>query len=141
MSFKWFFIFKSFCLFCCFVLSFKLFQGTIVKKYSQPNPKTFEARMELILKMCNDAMRDAVGLNCRILGVGMKHINTTTHLQQKNSTTLSDLLLLFRSVHWWACKPPRWCGPTLHKADSGVVFCGPKNAHIRCFTPTRLGRQ
>lgn len=43
-----------------------------MKKYSQPNPKTFEARMELILKMCNDAMRDAVGLNCRILGVGMK---------------------------------------------------------------------
>uniref|UniRef100_A0A3Q2VJE9 Glucosamine (UDP-N-acetyl)-2-epimerase/N-acetylmannosamine kinase n=2 Tax=Haplochromini TaxID=319058 RepID=A0A3Q2VJE9_HAPBU len=46
-------------------------RGTIVKKYSQPNPKTFEARMELILKMCNDAMRDAVGLNCRILGVGI----------------------------------------------------------------------
>lgn len=57
---------------CSAVLFFKLFQGTIVKKYSQPNPKTFEARMELILKMCNDAMRDAVGLNCRILGVGMK---------------------------------------------------------------------
>lgn len=46
-------------------------QGRIVKKYTQPNPKTFEARMQLILKMCADAMQDAVCLNCRVLGVGM----------------------------------------------------------------------
>uniref|UniRef100_A0A8D3D6A7 Glucosamine (UDP-N-acetyl)-2-epimerase/N-acetylmannosamine kinase n=1 Tax=Scophthalmus maximus TaxID=52904 RepID=A0A8D3D6A7_SCOMX len=45
--------------------------GNIVKKYAQPNPKTFEARMQLIVKMCSDAIRDAVGLNCRILGVGI----------------------------------------------------------------------
>lgn len=45
--------------------------GNIVKKYAQPNPKTFEARMQLIVKMCSDAIRDAVGLNCRILGVGV----------------------------------------------------------------------
>lgn len=35
--------------------------------------------MQLILKMCSDAMRDAVFLNCRILGVGMR--NTHTHSQ------------------------------------------------------------
>uniref|UniRef100_A0A8C4GHU3 Glucosamine (UDP-N-acetyl)-2-epimerase/N-acetylmannosamine kinase n=1 Tax=Dicentrarchus labrax TaxID=13489 RepID=A0A8C4GHU3_DICLA len=46
-------------------------RGNIVKKYTQPNPKTYEARMQLLLKMCVDAMRDAVGLNCRILGVGI----------------------------------------------------------------------
>nr|XP_061792265.1 bifunctional UDP-N-acetylglucosamine 2-epimerase/N-acetylmannosamine kinase-like isoform X3 [Nerophis lumbriciformis] len=46
-------------------------QGTIVKKYTQPNPKTFEPRMQLILKMCEIAMQDAVSLNCRILGVGV----------------------------------------------------------------------
>ncbi|CAB1453819.1 unnamed protein product [Pleuronectes platessa] len=46
-------------------------QGKIVKKYAQPNPRTFEARMHLLLKMCSDAMRDAVSLNCRILGVGV----------------------------------------------------------------------
>lgn len=48
-----------------------LLQGNIVKRYIQANPKTFEARMQLILKMCKDAMRDADCLNCRILGVGM----------------------------------------------------------------------
>ncbi|XP_033976428.1 bifunctional UDP-N-acetylglucosamine 2-epimerase/N-acetylmannosamine kinase isoform X2 [Trematomus bernacchii] len=46
-------------------------RGKIVKKYTQPNPKTFEARMQLMLKMCADATRDAVSLNCRILGVGV----------------------------------------------------------------------
>ncbi|KAG8014437.1 Bifunctional UDP-N-acetylglucosamine 2-epimerase/N-acetylmannosamine kinase [Nibea albiflora] len=46
-------------------------RGNIVKKYTQANPKTFEDRMQLILKMCTDAMRDAVCLNCRILGVGV----------------------------------------------------------------------
>ncbi|KAM9314376.1 bifunctional UDP-N-acetylglucosamine 2-epimerase/N-acetylmannosamine kinase isoform 2-T2 [Pholidichthys leucotaenia] len=46
-------------------------KGSIVKKYTQPNPKTFEARMQLILKMCIEAMQDAVVLNCRILGAGV----------------------------------------------------------------------
>lgn len=46
-------------------------RGEIVKKYTQPNPKTFADRMQLILKMCVDATRDAVCLNCRILGVGV----------------------------------------------------------------------
>lgn len=42
--------------------------------------------MQLILKMCSDATRDAVFLNCRILGVGMRH----TH---------SQFLLKFESRH------------------------------------------
>ncbi|XP_029915969.1 bifunctional UDP-N-acetylglucosamine 2-epimerase/N-acetylmannosamine kinase isoform X1 [Myripristis murdjan] len=46
-------------------------RGNIVKKYTQPNPKTYEARIQLILQMCADAIRDAVVLNCRILGVGI----------------------------------------------------------------------
>lgn len=51
------------CLFC-------VFQGKLVKKYIQLNPKTYEERIELILTMCKQAMADAVHLNCRILGVG-----------------------------------------------------------------------
>ncbi|XP_035280797.1 bifunctional UDP-N-acetylglucosamine 2-epimerase/N-acetylmannosamine kinase-like isoform X1 [Anguilla anguilla] len=46
-------------------------KGGIVKKFCQPNPKNYEARMELILKMCTDAAIQAVDLNCRILGVGV----------------------------------------------------------------------
>ncbi|XP_017281164.1 bifunctional UDP-N-acetylglucosamine 2-epimerase/N-acetylmannosamine kinase [Kryptolebias marmoratus] len=46
-------------------------KGNILKKYTETNPNTFEERMFLIIKMCKDAMRDAVGLNCRILGVGV----------------------------------------------------------------------
>ncbi|XP_029529516.1 bifunctional UDP-N-acetylglucosamine 2-epimerase/N-acetylmannosamine kinase-like isoform X2 [Oncorhynchus nerka] len=46
-------------------------RGKIVKKYTQANPKTYETRMELILKMCTEAVSDAVHLNCRILGVGV----------------------------------------------------------------------
>ncbi|XP_029949110.1 bifunctional UDP-N-acetylglucosamine 2-epimerase/N-acetylmannosamine kinase isoform X1 [Salarias fasciatus] len=46
-------------------------KGSVVKKYVQPNPRTFEDRMSLILRMCRDAMKDAVCLNCRILGVGV----------------------------------------------------------------------
>uniref|UniRef100_A0A8C8EP51 Bifunctional UDP-N-acetylglucosamine 2-epimerase/N-acetylmannosamine kinase n=1 Tax=Oncorhynchus tshawytscha TaxID=74940 RepID=A0A8C8EP51_ONCTS len=46
-------------------------RGKIVKKYTQANPKTYETRMELILKMCMEAVIDAVHLNCRILGVGV----------------------------------------------------------------------
>uniref|UniRef100_A0A4W5KK08 Bifunctional UDP-N-acetylglucosamine 2-epimerase/N-acetylmannosamine kinase n=1 Tax=Hucho hucho TaxID=62062 RepID=A0A4W5KK08_9TELE len=46
-------------------------RGKIVKKYTQANPKTYETRIELILKMCTEAVIDAVHLNCRILGVGV----------------------------------------------------------------------
>lgn len=46
-------------------------RGKMVKKYTQANPRTYETRMELILKMCTEAVIDAVHLNCRILGVGM----------------------------------------------------------------------
>lgn len=56
-------------------------QGNIVKKYTQANPKTFEARMQLILKMCSDAMRDAVFLNCRVLGVGMNNTQSQVSLK------------------------------------------------------------
>ncbi|EMP25329.1 Bifunctional UDP-N-acetylglucosamine 2-epimerase/N-acetylmannosamine kinase [Chelonia mydas] len=46
-------------------------KGEIVKKYTQLNPKTYEDRIELILKMCMEAASEAVNLNCRILGVGI----------------------------------------------------------------------
>lgn len=46
-------------------------KGNIVKKYCYPNPRTFNDRMQLILKMCSDAIQDAVCLNCRILGIGV----------------------------------------------------------------------
>ncbi|XP_045061958.1 bifunctional UDP-N-acetylglucosamine 2-epimerase/N-acetylmannosamine kinase isoform X2 [Coregonus clupeaformis] len=46
-------------------------RGKIVKKYTQANPKTYEARIELILTMCKVAVVDAMHLNCRILGVGV----------------------------------------------------------------------
>ncbi|XP_018095415.1 bifunctional UDP-N-acetylglucosamine 2-epimerase/N-acetylmannosamine kinase isoform X3 [Xenopus laevis] len=46
-------------------------KGEIIKKYVQPNPKTYEDRIELILKMCIEAAAEAVNLNCRILGVGI----------------------------------------------------------------------
>ena len=42
-----------------------------MKKYSQSNPKTYEERIDLILKMCKEAFIDAVHLNCRVLGVGL----------------------------------------------------------------------
>ncbi|XP_041936994.1 bifunctional UDP-N-acetylglucosamine 2-epimerase/N-acetylmannosamine kinase isoform X2 [Alosa sapidissima] len=46
-------------------------QGKIVKKYTKSNPKTYEERIDLILQMCKKALDDAVGLNCRVLGVGV----------------------------------------------------------------------
>ncbi|XP_009950459.1 PREDICTED: bifunctional UDP-N-acetylglucosamine 2-epimerase/N-acetylmannosamine kinase isoform X3 [Leptosomus discolor] len=46
-------------------------KGEIVKKYTQLNPKTYEDRLELILKMCVEAASEAVNVNCRILGVGV----------------------------------------------------------------------
>lgn len=57
-----------------------VFQGKVVKKYIQLNPKTFEERIELILTMCKQAMVDAVHLNCRILGVGMSAFVSCLHL-------------------------------------------------------------
>ncbi|XP_062372642.1 bifunctional UDP-N-acetylglucosamine 2-epimerase/N-acetylmannosamine kinase isoform X2 [Sardina pilchardus] len=46
-------------------------KGKIVKKYTKSNPKTYEERIDLILQMCNEALKDAVHLNCRVLGVGV----------------------------------------------------------------------
>uniref|UniRef100_A0AAR2JNJ3 UDP-N-acetylglucosamine 2-epimerase domain-containing protein n=1 Tax=Pygocentrus nattereri TaxID=42514 RepID=A0AAR2JNJ3_PYGNA len=46
-------------------------KGKVMRKYTQPNPKTYEERIELILTMCKQAIADAVHLNCRILGVGI----------------------------------------------------------------------
>uniref|UniRef100_A0A3B4CVD2 Bifunctional UDP-N-acetylglucosamine 2-epimerase/N-acetylmannosamine kinase n=1 Tax=Pygocentrus nattereri TaxID=42514 RepID=A0A3B4CVD2_PYGNA len=46
-------------------------KGKVMRKYTQPNPKTYEERIELILTMCKQAIADAVHLNCRILGVGV----------------------------------------------------------------------
>uniref|UniRef100_A0AAY5EYL8 UDP-N-acetylglucosamine 2-epimerase domain-containing protein n=1 Tax=Electrophorus electricus TaxID=8005 RepID=A0AAY5EYL8_ELEEL len=46
-------------------------KGKLVKKYTQPNPKTFEERIEVILSMCKQAIADAVHQNCRVLGVGI----------------------------------------------------------------------
>lgn len=46
-------------------------RGKVVRKYTQTNPQTFQERIQLILKMCSDALTDAVRLNCRILGVGV----------------------------------------------------------------------
>ncbi|XP_008936546.1 PREDICTED: bifunctional UDP-N-acetylglucosamine 2-epimerase/N-acetylmannosamine kinase isoform X3 [Merops nubicus] len=46
-------------------------KGEIVKRYTQLNPKTYEDRLELILKMCIEAASEAVNVNCRILGVGI----------------------------------------------------------------------
>uniref|UniRef100_A0A8C5CZ68 UDP-N-acetylglucosamine 2-epimerase domain-containing protein n=1 Tax=Gadus morhua TaxID=8049 RepID=A0A8C5CZ68_GADMO len=46
-------------------------RGKIMRKYCKPNPKTYESRIQLILSMSQDAIQDAVRLNCRILGVGI----------------------------------------------------------------------
>lgn len=122
-------------------------QGKIVKKYTQPNPKTFEARMHLILKMCNDAIRDAVGLNCRILGVGrdtlfLKNRDCAkTYILKFTISVSFKNILLHRSVHGWTCKPTRRYSPTLHQPDPGVVICGPEDTDLRRPALTRLGRQ
>ncbi|XP_022537437.2 bifunctional UDP-N-acetylglucosamine 2-epimerase/N-acetylmannosamine kinase isoform X2 [Astyanax mexicanus] len=46
-------------------------KGKVLKKFTQPNPKTYEERIELILSMCKQAIAEAIHLNCRILGVGV----------------------------------------------------------------------
>lgn len=81
-------------------------QGNIVKKYTHANPKTFEARMQLILKMCADAMRDAVCLNCRILGVGGNRAHIHTHCKEIGVFGSHQLTLL--TLFLWLCQecPP-----------------------------------
>ncbi|KAJ8247421.1 hypothetical protein GJAV_G00246200 [Gymnothorax javanicus] len=84
-------------------------KGKIMKKYVQANPKTYEARIELILKMCVEAMLEAVQLNCRVLGVGISTggrvnpqegivLNSTKLIQEWSSvdlrTPISDKLHL-----------------------------------------------
>ncbi|KAF7655925.1 hypothetical protein LDENG_00048260 [Lucifuga dentata] len=70
-------------------------QGNIVKKYTQPNPKTYEGRMQLILQMCADAMKDAVRLNCRILGVG---VSTGGRVNPQEGVVLHSTKL----IHEWS---------------------------------------
>ncbi|KAI1888251.1 hypothetical protein AGOR_G00183100 [Albula goreensis] len=66
-------------------------KGEIVKKYSQGNPKTYEDRMELILKMCVEAATEAVDLNCRILGVG---VSTGGRVNPKKGLVLDSTSLI-----------------------------------------------
>lgn len=99
--------------FCKCVL---VFQGKVVKKYIQLNPKTFEERIELILTMSKQAMADAVHLNCRILGVGMSAFDLSFFSMCINSLTHSGSIS-FRCEHRGACEPTRWDSPPLHQAD------------------------
>ncbi|XP_051785865.1 bifunctional UDP-N-acetylglucosamine 2-epimerase/N-acetylmannosamine kinase isoform X2 [Erpetoichthys calabaricus] len=84
-------------------------KGDIVQKYTESNPKTYEERIELILKMCVKAASDAVRFNCRILGVGISTggrvnphegvvLHSTKLIQEWNSvdlrTPISDALHL-----------------------------------------------
>uniref|UniRef100_A0A8C6UH97 Glucosamine (UDP-N-acetyl)-2-epimerase/N-acetylmannosamine kinase n=1 Tax=Neogobius melanostomus TaxID=47308 RepID=A0A8C6UH97_9GOBI len=84
-------------------------RGNIVKKYTLPNPKSYDARMNLLIKTCAEAIRDAVQLNCRILGVGLSTggrvnpqegvvLHSTNLIQEWSSvdlrTPLSDALHL-----------------------------------------------
>ncbi|KAG7313818.1 hypothetical protein KOW79_022314 [Hemibagrus wyckioides] len=66
-------------------------KGKIMRKYTQPNPKTYEERMELILSMCKQAMTDAVSLNCRILGVG---VSTGGRVNPKDGVVLDSTKLI-----------------------------------------------
>ncbi|NXF93855.1 GLCNE kinase, partial [Eubucco bourcierii] len=73
-------------------------KGEIVKKYTQLNPKTYEDRLELILKMCVEAASEAVNVNCRILGVEGIVLHSTKLIQEWSSvdlrTPISDVLHL-----------------------------------------------
>ncbi|XP_029458501.1 bifunctional UDP-N-acetylglucosamine 2-epimerase/N-acetylmannosamine kinase isoform X3 [Rhinatrema bivittatum] len=71
-------------------------KGNIVKKYVQPNPKTYEDRIALILKMCIEAASEAVNLNCRILGVG---ISTGGRVNPHEGIVLNSTKL----IHEWSC--------------------------------------
>ncbi|KAM9449468.1 bifunctional UDP-N-acetylglucosamine 2-epimerase/N-acetylmannosamine kinase isoform 2-T2 [Clarias gariepinus] len=70
--------------------------GKIMRKYSQPNPKTYEERMELILSMCKQAMVDAVNLNCRILGVG---VSTGGRVNPQDGVVLDSTKLINEWSH------------------------------------------
>ncbi|TSN95671.1 Bifunctional UDP-N-acetylglucosamine 2-epimerase/N-acetylmannosamine kinase [Bagarius yarrelli] len=70
--------------------------GKIMKKYTQPNPKTYEERMELILCMCKQAMADAVNLNCRILGVG---VSTGGRVNPKDGVVMDSTKLINEWSH------------------------------------------
>lgn len=84
-------------------------KGDIIKKFALPNPKTYEERIKLILKMCMETAIQAVQLNCRILGVGISTggrvdpkeglvLHSTKLIQEWNSvdlrTPISDCLHL-----------------------------------------------
>ncbi|KAB5518632.1 hypothetical protein PHYPO_G00168210 [Pangasianodon hypophthalmus] len=70
--------------------------GKIMRKYTQPNPKTYEERMELILSMCKQAMADAIPLNCRILGVG---VSTGGRVNPQNGVVLDSTKLINEWSH------------------------------------------
>ncbi|NXA42609.1 GLCNE kinase, partial [Eudromia elegans] len=71
-------------------------KGEIVKKYTQLNPKTYEDRLELILKMCVEAASEAVNVNCRILGVG---ISTGGRVNPREGVVLHSTKL----IQEWSC--------------------------------------
>lgn len=101
-----------------------------MKKYTQPNPKTYEERMELILSMCKQAMADAVHLNCRILGVGktihlfIKLTVPSFHLNFSLSIHPYSLVFIYlefiplslccRGEYRRQGEPPGWRGDGLH---------------------------
>ncbi|XP_062898637.1 bifunctional UDP-N-acetylglucosamine 2-epimerase/N-acetylmannosamine kinase isoform X1 [Mobula hypostoma] len=66
-------------------------QGEIIKKYVRTNPKTYNERIELILKMCTEAAAESVNLNCRILGVG---ISTGGRVNPKKGIVLDSTKLI-----------------------------------------------
>ncbi|XP_043920242.1 bifunctional UDP-N-acetylglucosamine 2-epimerase/N-acetylmannosamine kinase [Protopterus annectens] len=66
-------------------------KGDIIKKFTHPNPKTYEERIKSILKMCMDATIQAVQLNCRILGVG---ISTGGRVNPKEGLVLDSTKLI-----------------------------------------------
>ncbi|XP_026990482.1 bifunctional UDP-N-acetylglucosamine 2-epimerase/N-acetylmannosamine kinase isoform X1 [Tachysurus fulvidraco] len=70
--------------------------GEIIRKYTQPNPKTYEERMELILSMCKQAMADAISLNCRILGVG---VSTGGRVNPKDGVVMDSTKLINEWSH------------------------------------------
>ncbi|XP_072351285.1 bifunctional UDP-N-acetylglucosamine 2-epimerase/N-acetylmannosamine kinase [Scyliorhinus torazame] len=54
-------------------------KGDIIKKYTRANPRTYEERIELIVKLCVEAASESVKLNCRILGVGISTGGRVNH--------------------------------------------------------------
>lgn len=120
---------------CCF------FQGKLVKKYIQLNPKTFEERIELILTMCKQAMADAVHLNCRILGVGASAFLFVPSVWPPYIFVYSFFCVCFRREHRGPCQPAGRSGPSLHQADKWVDFCEHPYTALQRPPPARMGRQ